>query len=122
MSNTVIIRQALAVIAIACCVYVTECGEASRRRLEQEELDRQRFKQPFAYIFISLFLAVSLPLFRFVHCICTDPLVPPLFRELKRRAARILNERFGTFGVVEKRVDIDIDINDDEYVTMKSID
>ena len=50
--------------------------------------------------------------------------MPPLFRELKRRAARILNERFGTFGVVEKRVDIDIDIDidDDEYVTMKSID
>eukprot|EP00984_Skeletonema_dohrnii_P008260 scaffold3033_cov119-Skeletonema_dohrnii-CCMP3373.AAC.4 len=122
MSTTAIIRQALAVIAIACCIHLSECGEASQRRLEQEELDRQRFKQPFAYIFVSLFLAVSLPLFRFIHCICTDPLVPPLFRELKRRAARILNERFGTFGVVEKRVDIDIDDDDDEYVNMKSID
>lgn len=121
MSTTAIIRQALAVIVITCSIHLADCGEASQRRLEQEELDRQRFKQPFAYIFVSLVLAVSLPMFRFFHCICTDPLVPPLFRELKRRAARILNERFGTFGVVEKRVDIDIDI-DDEYVTMKSID
>lgn len=56
--------------------------------------------------------------------------MPPLFRELKRRGTRILNERFGSIGVVEKRVDIDIDIdadidthNDkDEYVAMTSID
>jgi len=55
--------------------------------------------------------------------------MPPLFRELKRRGARILNERFGSIGSSEKRIDIDIDIDadidgdiDDEYVSMKSID
>ena len=56
--------------------------------------------------------------------------MPPLFRELKRRGARILNERFGSIGSSEKRIDIDIDIDadidahndNDEYVTMKSID
>ncbi len=100
-----------------------------RQRMEQEELDRQRFRQPFAIIFFSVFLAVALPLFRFFHCIFTDPLMPPLFRELKRRGARILNERFGSIGSSEKRIDIDIDIDadidadiDDECVTMKSID
>jgi hypothetical protein len=80
----------------------------------------QRFNQPFTIIFVSIFLAVALPLFRFFHCICTDPLMPPLFKELKRRAARILNKKFGSIGGVDKHVDIEID--DDDYVTMRSID
>ena len=118
-------NQTLASIAIAICIHVAEGGAASRRRLEQEELDKQRFKQPFAIIFFSVLLAVSLPLFRFVHCIFTDPLMPPLFKELKKRAARILNKRFGSIGCVVEKMDdvyIDIDIDDDEYGTMRSID
>jgi hypothetical protein len=46
--------------------------------------------------------------------------MPPLFKELKRRAARILNKKFGSIGGVDKHVDIEID--DDDYVTMRSID
>ncbi|KAL7444114.1 hypothetical protein ACHAXM_009864 [Skeletonema potamos] len=110
----------LAVIAIACNMQCAECGAASRRRLEQEELDKQRFNQPFTIIFLSIFLAVALPLFRFFHCIFTDPLMPPLFKELKRRAAKILHAKFGSIGGVEQRVDIEID--DDDDTTMKSID
>ena len=121
------LRQVLVFITVACCCILAECGEGSRKRMEQEELDRQRFKQPFAYIFFSVTLAVSLPLFRFFHCLFTDPLMPPLFKELKRRAVRILETRFGSIGV-EKRVDIDVDIDididdiNDEYIDFTSID
>ena len=124
MGTAANLRQTLTVIAIACCIHLADCGKASQKRLEQEELDRQRFRQPFAIIFFSVFLAVALPLFRCIHCICTDPLVPPLFEELKRRAASILNERFGSCLTVEKHVDIDIDddTNEEECVTFTSID
>jgi hypothetical protein len=46
--------------------------------------------------------------------------MPPLFKELKRRAAKILHAKFGSIGGVEQRVDIEID--DDDDTTMKSID
>jgi hypothetical protein len=120
------IRQTLALIAIASCMHVVECGAASRRRAEQEELDKQRYRQPFAIIFFSIFLAVSLPLARFFHCILTDPLMPQLYKELKKRAAGILRKRFGNIGDVANsglfRSTPESVIADDDYCTMRSID
>lgn len=45
--------------------------------------------------------------------------MPPLFRELKRRGTRILNERFGSIDI---DADIDTHNDKDEYVAMTSID
>jgi hypothetical protein len=105
-------RQLIFAIIAASCLHIAECGAASRRRAQQEEDDKYRYRQPFALIFFSIFLAVSLPLARFIHCICTDPLMPQLFKELKKRAGRMLKKRFGNIGD-EKHVD---DSENDEYV------
>ena len=101
-----------AAIIAASCLHIAECGAASRRRAQQEEDDKYRYRQPFALIFFSIFLAVSLPLARFIHCLCTDPLMPQLFKELKKRAGRMLKKRFGNIGD-EKHVD---DSENDECV------
>ena len=105
-------RQLIFAIIAASCLHIAECGAASRRRAQQEEDDKYRYRQPFALIFFSIFLAVSLPLARFIHCICTDPLMPQLFKALKKRAGRMLKMRFGNIGD-EKQVD---DSDNDEYV------
>lgn len=113
VTATATARQLIfAAIIAASCLHIAECGAASRRRAQQEEDDKYRYRQPFALIFFSIFLAVSLPLARFIHCICTDPLMPQLFKALKKRAGRMLKKRFGNIGD-EKQVD---DSDNDEYV------
>lgn len=110
--TTVTARQLIFAITATSCLHIAECGAASRRLAQQEEDDKHRYRQPFALIFFSIFLAVSLPLARFVHCICTDPLMPHLFTELKKRTGRMLKKRFGNIGDKKQVVDSD----DDEYV------
>lgn len=69
-----------------------------RRRGPQEEEDKERYQKPFTIIVTAIFLSVAPALARFAQCVATDPVVPLLWKELKIRGKRIINQRFGNLG------------------------
>ena len=84
-STTAILLTLAIVIALA------QCASDSHSREEEDEI---RFKRPFAYIVISLGLSTAPVIGRFLVCLCTDPVIPILFRELKNRAKKSLFKIF----------------------------
>ena len=75
-------------------------GSSSRGRSRQskEDEDSERYKKPFAIILTAVFLSVAPVLGRFIHCLLTDPVVPLLWKELKTRGKKLLQEKFGNLG------------------------
>ena len=93
-STTAILLTLAIVIALAQCA--SDSSRRQRPRQSREEEDEIRFKRPFAYIVISLGLSLAPVIGRFLVCLCTDPVIPILFRELKNRAKKSLFKIFSS--------------------------
>ena len=85
-------------------------GSSSRGRSRQskEDEDSERYKKPFAIILTAVFLSVAPVLGRFIHCLLTDPVVPLLWKELKTRGKKLLQDKFGnlldkTRGAIQRK-------------------
>ena len=83
-------------IVFATIIALAEAGSRHRGPQSQEEDDNERYQKAFAYIFFALGLSVAPILGRFIVCLFTDPAVPILLKEMKKRGKWLLLEKFGS--------------------------
>lgn len=123
--TTAILLTLAIVIALAQCASDSS-SRGQRPRQSREEEDEIRFKRPFAYIVVSLGLSLAPVIGRFIVCLCTDPVIPILFRELKSRAKKSLFKIFSSTRAddSDKRVDVVTNKKQevDDTVTEKEVD
>ena len=84
------------IIVFATIIALAEAGSRHRGPRSQEEDDNERYRKAFAYIFFALGLSVAPILGRFIVCLFTDPAVPILLKEMKKRGKWLLLEKFGS--------------------------
>lgn len=91
------IRQTFAILTLAILVALSECNSPHRKSRvpSREEEDMERYKKPFRIMFVAIFISVVPLLLRFIHCLFTDPAVPIVYKEMKRRGMETMTKRFG---------------------------
>jgi hypothetical protein len=91
------IRQTLVILTLATNIALSECDNPHRKSRvpSREEEDMERYKKPFRIMFAAIFISVAPLLLRFIHCLFTDPAMPIVYKEMKRRGMEMMTKRFG---------------------------
>ena len=104
-----ILCNAFVLVTWAALLSVADGESTTNRRDEHRERARERarktgfeqYEKIFSILQTTFLLAVAPLVFRFIHCLMTDPIFPLILKEMQLRARDLLHNKFGNLENLE---------------------